>query len=430
MKISVFGLWHLGSVTAACLARKGFEVTGVDLDLKTVQDLSQGKAPLFEPGLDDLIAQGISAGKLRFSADLKAVAQDSDLIWVAFDTPVDENDQADLPFLKKRMAQLFAVLKPNTPIVFSSQVPVGFGRSLAASFKRARPKEKLVYCASPENLRLGSAIASFDQAARIIAGTFSPEDRAAFELLFSAVCPHIEWMSVESAEMVKHAINSFLATSIAFTNELAVLCEKIGADARDVERGLKTEPRIGPKAYVKAGSAFAGGTLARDLHFLVGLAGESKQPAYVLKAVLKSNDFHKAWARHQIERRSGSLKNRRVSFLGLSYKAGTSATRRSWAIELCQWLTRQGAVVTAYDSAIKTLTGPAMARIKLVPSADQALRQADIVVVGTDDPAFKLLEPRLFKALKKALVLDANGVLKDALKGEDMPVTYVTVGRP
>jgi UDPglucose 6-dehydrogenase len=429
MRIAVFGLWHLGSVISACLAKQGIDVIGVDPDPKTVARLSAGHAPLFEPGLDALLTEGLAAHKLRFTTHLKEALQNIDLVWMAFDTPVNNNDEADIAFLNKQLRHLFAALKPNTPLLVSSQAPVGFSQSAERLYKKLHPKEELILCYSPENLRLGQAIASFQNPVRIVAGTRRSDQRSAFTPLLSSLSASVEWMTLESAEMVKHAINSFLAASIAWTNEVATLCEATGANASEVERGLRTEPRIGPKAYVKAGAAFAGGTLARDVQFLIALGKKTRFPAHVLNAVLKSNAFHKEWAKRQIQKRLRTIKGKRIAFLGLSYKAGTDTPRRSWAIELAQWLSARGATIQAYDSSIHRLPPSAKrARFTLMETPAAALEGAHAVVIGTNDPAFRALDAGLWKTLKGPLILDADGLIKESVERIETPLTYIRVG--
>ncbi|HET9317427.1 MAG TPA: nucleotide sugar dehydrogenase, partial [Vicinamibacteria bacterium] len=265
--VVVYGLWHLGCVTAACLASHRRTV-GLDLDEDVVRGLAAGRAPLMEPGLDDLIGEGLASGRLAFTTSAEEALRDASVVWITFDTPVDERDEADVGFVRSRLEAIAPQVRPGTLVVVSSQLPVGSTRELTRGWADRGVR---VAC-SPENLRLGKAIDAFRHPARVIVGLEDPGDRERIARLFAPFCERIEWMSLESAEMTKHALNAFLATSVAFINELARLCERTGADAREVERGLKSEPRIGPGAYLGPGPAFAGGTLARDLRFLAGLA--------------------------------------------------------------------------------------------------------------------------------------------------------------
>jgi UDPglucose 6-dehydrogenase len=235
-------------------------------------------------------------------------------------------------------------------------------------------------------------------------------------------------MSVESAEMTKHALNAFLAVSVAFANELAVLAEQVGADAKQVERGLKTESRIGPRAYLSPGAAFAGGTLARDMAFLTALGVQHGLPTPLLAGVRASNDAHKHWPRRRLAALLGPLAGRRVAVWGLTYKPGTDTLRRSLAVELCRWLVEQGAQVHAHDPAVKALP-PGLEGVALVPDPLAALAAAEALVVATEWPDYKILPAEaLVAAMARPLVLDANRALAATL-GADPRVEYVSVGQ-
>ena len=268
MKICVFGLWHLGTVTSACLASIKQYVVGLDLDNIVVKNLKNGVLPLFEPDLENLVKKGISDNFLEFSTNIEQSIHNAQVIWVAHDTPVDENDCADVNFVIDQVIQIFPYLKDGQNILISSQLPVGSVAYLEKLFHRLYPNISASFAYSPENLRLGKAISAFTKPERIVIGIRNESDKKIYTELLSSFTNHIEWMSVESAEMTKHALNAFLATSIVFINEIATICEKVGADAQEVERGLKTDIRIGQKAYLSPGSAFSGGTLARDINFL------------------------------------------------------------------------------------------------------------------------------------------------------------------
>jgi UDPglucose 6-dehydrogenase len=237
-------------------------------------------------------------------------------------------------------------------------------------------------------------------------------------------------MSVESAEMTKHAINAFLATSVTFINELAGICEQVGADAKEVERGLKTESRIGPKAYLGPGAAFAGGTLARDIAFLTQIGGQHDVPINLLSGVHDSNNAHKGWARRKLAERLGVLRGRRIAIWGLTYKPGTDTLRRSSSVELCEWLTIQGARVQAHDPAVKALPPELSDKMGLYPSAHDALSDAEALVVATEWPDYRAIDAvTVVSAMKKPIVLDAGRFLTGTL-GIDGRIEYVAVGKP
>jgi len=237
-------------------------------------------------------------------------------------------------------------------------------------------------------------------------------------------------MSVESAEMTKHALNAFLATSVTFANELARLCEAVGADAKEVERGLKSEARIGPKAYLSPGAAFAGGTLARDVRFLTGFGRQYHLATPLLEGVLASNAVHTEWARRKVTSLLGDTRGAAVAVLGLTYKPGTDTLRRSWSVELCRWMQRQGIRVRAHDPAVTHLPDELRPVIDLRPTVADALAGADLAVVATEWPQYRGLKADDFAAtMRRARVIDQNWFLAAAL-GNDARITYVATGRP
>jgi UDPglucose 6-dehydrogenase len=427
MKVSVLGLWHLGTVTAACLASGGHEVTGLDYEETVISNLSNGKPPLFEPGLEDLIHKGLLAGNLSFSTNPEDV-RGSQVIWVTYDTPVDDNDNADVEYVVERVSRLFPHLETGQEILISSQLPVGTTKRLESMFAKARPGVSVSFSYSPENLRLGKAISVFTQPDRVVIGVRTEQSRQVFTNLLAPFTDHIEWMSVESAEMTKHALNAFLAISVTFINEIASICEQVGADAKEVERGLKSESRIGPKAYLGPGGAFAGGTLARDIAFLTILGEQNDLSLHLVPAVRASNDAHKNWARRRLAQLVGDLAGRTITVWGLTYKPGTDTLRRSSAIELCQWLLDQGATVQAHDPAVKALPNQ-FASIQLCNSPIEALQNADALVVATEWPDYRAVPPQeVIRALRTPLIIDANRFLSASFASL-ATVTYVTVGK-
>ena len=429
MKICVFGLWHLGCVTAACLADAGFEVTGLDLDPKIIAALKIGRAPLYEPGLIDLIQKGIASGNLSFTENIEEALKDQNLIWVTFDTPVDEDDHADTDFVINAIKKLFFALAPGALVLISSQLPVGSTRIIEEAYASSEFQNNVHFAYSPENLRLGKAIFTFTHPDRIVAGIRNASDKTLLGTVLSPFTQQIEWMSVESAEMTKHALNGFLAASVAYINEIATLCESTGADAKEVERGLKSEIRIGPKAYLNPGSAFSGGTLARDITFLANLGKYFQIPTHLVTGVKNSNDSHKNWPRERLKQNLGNLKGKVIAVWGLTYKPGTDTLRRSSSVELCTWLIEQEAIVQAYDPLVQLLPPSLSSYIHLFPDAASALAKADALVIGTDCPEFKSIQPEILKGnMKSPVIVDANRFLGDLFEG--LPgICYITVGK-
>lgn len=409
MKIVVQGLWHLGSVTAACCARH-FTVVGLGVNSANVAKLSQGRAPLFEPGLDDLVADGIAAKRLAFTLDAKAACDGADVLWVCMDTPVNDDDESDVDSTLAILHHALIHLPTGALVLVSSQLPVGTCAKLEKEFPQFH------FACSPENLRLGRAIDAFEKADRVIIGIRNDAKKPLLEELFAPFTKQILFMRTESAEMVKHALNSFLALSITFINEIARLCEHTGADAKEVAAGLKSEPRIGPKAYLGPGGPFAGGTLARDVVTLTKLAEAAGERISVIPAIKQSNDLHRGWNFHRLQSRLGNLRGRRISILGLTYTTNTDTLRRSAALELCQRLLGVGARVVAYDPAVETLP-PGLAAIPLANDIASAVKDADAAVICTEWPQFRHADwPNVVPQMRGKVFVDANRFLEKELK--------------
>ena len=421
MKIVVQGLWHLGCVTAACCA-KHFQVTGLDFNALTVTKLNQGQAPLFEPGLNELIATGIAARKLSFTTDAPIACAHADVLWLCYDTPVNDNDESDLESVLANLRKALPHLPEDALVLISSQLPVGTCAKLEKKFPQFH------FACSPENLRLGKAIDAFEKAERVIAGVRDGAKRALLEKLFAPFTSQILFMRSESAEMVKHALNSFLALSITFINEIARLCEHTGADAKEVSAGLKSEPRIGPKAYLGPGGPFAGGTLARDVVTLMKLAEAEGEKISVIPAIKQSNDLHRGWAFRRLQSRLGKLRGRKIAILGLTYTTSTDTLRRSAAVELCKQLLKAGARVAAFDPAVKHLPDD-LSKVSFAVDVAPALDGADATVICTEWPQFRQTDwPKMVRAMKQPVIVDANRFLEKELKSI-AGVEHLSVGR-
>ncbi len=424
MRVVVYGLWHLGCVTAGCLARAGHEVIGLDSDPALVADLGEGRPPLHEPGLEELLASGLASGRLSFTTDAAAALDGASVLWVTFDTPVNERDEADVGFVRARLDAIADALQPGTTVLVSSQVHAGFTRRLARDWAG----RGLSFAYSPENLRLGRAIDAFCNPERVVLGT-DGGDRTLLEALFAPLGVRLEWMGIESAEMTKHAVNAFLAASVTFINELARLCEAVGADAKEVERGLRTEGRIGPRAYLSPGAAFAGGTLARDLRFLAERGRETRVATPLVQGVLASNEVHAGWVREHICQMLAGIERPVAAVLGLTYKPGTSTLRRSAAVELCRWLHGQSVTVRAHDPAVTDLPCELKPIIELACGPLDTLDGAHVAVIATDWPIYRrLCVADVTARMGRPQVIDPNHFLADVL-GSDPQIRYVATGK-
>ena len=290
------------------------------------------------------------------------------------------------------------------------------------------PDKNVSFACSPENLRLGKAIDVFMNPDRIIVGIRTEEAKAKLNYILTSITDNVIWMKVESAEMTKHALNAFLATSVVFINELAVLCEHVGASANEVEQGLKSEVRIGKKAYLRPGSAFDGGTLARDLTYLVEKEIEYNLPSIFFTSILQSNESHKSWVVNRISAEFPSLKGKKIGILGLTYKPGTNTLRRSTAIEICNLLHNKGAKITAFDPSITNLPSNLENFITLESFIDDVIIDKDAVIVATEWPIFKELSTFDFSRLtNELLIFDANSFLQNELNKPG--IKYISIGK-
>jgi UDPglucose 6-dehydrogenase len=369
-------------VTAACVAASGIATVGVDTDAEVVAGLNRGEPPLVEPQLPELTGDGLRAGMLAFTTDLTALAA-ADVVWVCYDTPVDEHDRADVGSVTAGVEAICPYLRDGAIVLVSSQLPVGSVAALERAVAKAVKGRTLDFACSPENLRLGRAIDSFRNPGRIVVGVRTERARA------------------------------------VLTNEFAVICERVGADAAEVESGLRGDPRVGAHAYVRAGAAFAGGTLARDVRFLSQLAEQHHVKTPVIASVLASNEAHGVWSIDRLRERLGPLDGRSVAVLGLSYKPGTDAIRRSAALQLVRDLMAAHCAVRAFDPG----------DLVLAQDVRQAMHRADAVVIATEWPQFRSLTAEDFtSSMSGNLILDPGRFLSPAIAA-DPRLTLLSVGR-
>jgi UDPglucose 6-dehydrogenase len=293
MKIFVQGLWHCGCVVSACLASLKYNVIAYDDNKKIINELKKNNIPIFEPNLKELIAKSTNAGNLTFVNNLKNL-NSANIIWFAYDTPVNEYDQADTQYVLDKIINTLKKLKSNKNVIISSQLPVGSIKFLEKYSKNILKKNFNFFCC-PENLRLGNSLISFLRADRIIVGYRNTHSKKKIIRFLKSINTNLLWMKIESAEITKHAINSFLASSITFINEISSICEYTNANAKEVEEGLKSEKRIGRKAFLSPGIPFAGGTLGRDVSYLNEISKKMKLNTKLLSSIRISNENHKEW---------------------------------------------------------------------------------------------------------------------------------------
>ena len=424
VRICVVGLWHLGCIYSACLAKLGYSVTGIDEDSTVVKNLMSGRAPVFEPGLDHLISEGIAAGNLSFVDDIEEGAKNVGYVVIAHDTPVDTEDRPDLSPVLRTADRLKAEQHPV--VVVSSQVPVGTCEEISSLLSRGAVPPDLAYV--PENLRLGQAIDCFMKPDMIVIGANRHSAMTKVRALFAPIQTRIIEMDLRSAEMTKHALNAFLATSISFANEIGNISDLVGADALKVAEALKSDSRIGANARLRPGLGFAGGTLARDLRVLQQIGKRHGYEVLLVDSVVEVNRRQNASIVDRIERLIGELKGKSVSVFGLTYKAGTSTLRRSVALETIRRLRQEGALVKAFDPFVSK-PDAASEPFLLCEDPYEACENADILVILGDWPDFVKLDfKRIHSLMKEPVVLDMQNLL-DPERIIKQEFKYTGIGR-
>lgn len=412
--ICTLGLWHLGSVASACLAELGYPVVGYDPDAQRTADLNAARPPLFEPGLAELLAKNIKAGRLRFTADLAEAVQDADFLLLTYDTPVNDEDEVDLTGVLTTVMEMAPHLKKGAMLVVSSQVPVGTCEEMATLIRGAAPGLDCGIAYVPENLRLGKAIACFMKPDLIVIGADSEATLEKVESLLSVLpAPRVR-TNLRTAEMIKHAINTFLATSISFGNEIANLCDEVGADALTLAEALRLDERIGPKLPLRPGLGFSGGTLARDLKALKRLAARSGVTPHLIDAVLRVNQQQNGVVARKLKKVYDTLAGLEVGVLGLTYKPGTSTLRRSAALEIIGDLVSQGAVVKAHDPKVDQRQIGPDGGFQLCDDPYSAAQGSDALVFITEWPEFHDLDfPRIRSLMRRPVLIDARNMFSD-----------------
>jgi UDPglucose 6-dehydrogenase len=421
--VCVIGIWHLGAVNAVGFADKGYRVIGVELDDKRARKLQKGVPPLYEPGLEELTKKHLKSGRLRFTSD-PAAAAEADYVVIAYDSPVNERDEVDITPVADAARLAAPFLGPKTPLVITSQLPLGSSERIEADVRAASPAWRSGVVYTPENLRLGSAIARFLEPDMLVLGANDAAAAAAAQILYKSFKTEKLPMDLRSAEMVKHALNAFLATSITFINEIANLADRLGADAVAVGRALKLDKRIGKSALMMPGLGFSGGTLARDVTQLRKFSAELGYKAKLLDAIVDVNEgtFDEIIVR--LQRKLGSLAGKRVGVLGLTYKPGTSTVRRSPALKIMDKLLAAGAACAGYDpkASAEELaeaqaghangSGQTFTRAK---SVRELATGADALVLVTEWPEFRELPfASLAKLMKRPLLVDSKNYLDPA----------------
>jgi len=431
MRIAMIGTGYVGLVSAACLSEFGHDVVCVDKDEAKITGLHAGKVPIFEPGLDEIVATNVKAGRLSFTSDLAAAVPGADAVFIAVGTPSRRGDgHADLSFVFGVAEEIAASLEGYTVVVTKSTVPVGTGRKVEDIIRELRPGADFDVASNPEFLREGSAIEDFRRPDRVVVGCETDRARDVIKEIYRPLYLHetpIVFTSRETSELIKYAANAFLATKITFINEMADICEKVGADIQDVARGIGLDGRIGSK-FLHAGPGFGGSCFPKDTLALLKTSQDSGAPARIVGTVVEVNDARKSKMADKIIQAFGGVGGKTVAVLGLTFKPNTDDMRDAPSLVIVPILQAAGARIRGYDpegmdEAKKLLD------IELCSDAYEAISGADGVVILTEWNEFRALDlGRLRSLLTHTLMVDLRNIYRPSHMAE-AGFTYVSVGR-
>jgi UDPglucose 6-dehydrogenase len=432
MRIAMIGTGYVGLVSGACFSEFGHHVVCVDKDMSKIDALKCGRVPIYEPGLEEVVADSVKAGRLAFTGDLAASVKDADAVFIAVGTPSRRGDgHADLTYVFAAAEEIAASLDGYTVIVTKSTVPVGTGKRVEEIIRGARPDADFEVASNPEFLREGSAIEDFRRPDRVVCGTTSDRAREVlrelYRPLFLNETPML-FTSRETSELIKYAANAFLATKITFINEMADICEAVGANVQDVARGIGLDGRIGSK-FLHAGPGYGGSCFPKDTLALLKTAENVGAPSRIVEAVAKVNDERKARMAGKIEKAFGGVSGKTIAVLGLTFKPNTDDMRDAPSLVILPQLMQQGARIRAYDPEGMTEAKKYL-DVEMCPDVNTALDGADGVVILTEWNEFRALDLKTAKRLlKRPLMVD----LRNIYRPDEMAkagFSYVSVGRP
>ncbi len=434
-RLTVVGSWHLAQVMAACLAEKGHTVRGVHDDEQAIASLAQGVPTVFEPDMEASMKKSIRAKRLSWTSDYGKALRGASIVFVAIDTPIHP-EGIDLAPIRKGVRQVAKAAKKPYTLVISSQVPVGESEKLQKAARRNGPHCDVV--CNPEFLRLGGAMALQRAPDRVILGADDPKTARKIEKVYAPFDSPCLTMSLREAEIVKHATNAYVANQVSFIGEIAQVCDEYAADCMPVSKALKLDRRIGKYAYVLPGLGFNGGTVARDVRLLRGLAGAKKRSAPLMQAVLDVNARQNGQIAERLAEVLKRPRGKRIALLGLTYKAHTSTLRHSLTLQIADQMLAHGMKLCAYDPDVppdrQAIIPPDEKKnvprdIQVCASLDEAVAKADAVVVMTAKDEFRKLKlGALARKVKRKLLVDAAGMFEPAA-AKKAGFTYVAIGR-
>lgn len=432
MKIAVVGTGYVGLVTGTCFAETGNQVICVDIDTKKVERLQNGDIPIYEPGLDVLFDRNVAEGRLQFTTNLIEGIKDAEVIFLALPTPPGEDGSADLKYILKVADDLGNILDHYAVIIDKSTVPVGTAEKVTAAIQK-NAKVEFDVVSNPEFLREGVAVEDFMKPDRVVVGTNSARAKKIMEKLYAPLVRQgnpVIFMDERSAEMTKYAANSFLAMKITFMNEIANLCEKVGANVDDIRRGIGTDSRIG-KRFLFAGIGYGGSCFPKDVQALAKTSSDYNYDFRILKSVMEVNDDQKQRLIPLVEDYfQQDLKDKTIAVWGLAFKPYTDDIREAPALENIQKLLAAGAKVTVYDPEampnVKSILGD---QVTYCHTPYAALDDADALMIFTEWPQFRTPEfDKMSKLLKNKVIFDGRNLYElDLMK--EMGYTYFSIGR-
>jgi UDPglucose 6-dehydrogenase len=423
--VGVIGVGYVGLVTAACLAELGHRVVCRDIAPERVAMLQRGEVPMHEPGVPELLQR--NAERLTFTLDMEDVFRDARIAIICVDTPPTASGDADLSRVEAVIDAL-PTSAEGAVLVMKSTVPVGTGNRVRSELD-ARGREDVGYVSNPEFLREGSAVADFRQPDRVVVGGDRPDDVERVARLYQDLNAPILKTDTASAEMIKLASNAFLATKISFVNEIANVCERVGADVEEVARGMGMDSRIG-QSFLRPGIGYGGSCFPKDVTALKQLAGNTGYSFQLLASVIEVNELQKRRVIGKLQDRLGSLRERRICLLGLAFKPHTDDMREASSIVLASRLIAEGASVVAFDPvAAERARGVLPATVEIADSMLAAVANADAVVIVTEWPEFRaVVSPEVHAAMRGTLIVDGRNLL-DPDEAVAAGFTYVPIGR-
>ena len=435
MNIVVVGTGYVGLVSGACFSEFGFAVTCVDKDSDKINSLKHSQIPIYEPGLDDFVKRNSAAGRLKFTTELEPAVRAADVVFIAVGTPTRRGDgHADLSFVFSAAEEVAVHLSGYTVVVTKSTVPVGTGQQVDQVIRKANPDADFDIASNPEFLREGSAISDFMRPDRVVVGVRNHKAKEVMRQLYRPLYlieKPVLFTGLETAELIKYAANAFLAVKISYINQMADLCEKVGADVHDVAKGMGLDNRIGAK-FLHPGPGYGGSCFPKDTLALVKTAERFDSSVSIVGEVVAYNKARKLeMSKRVICAFSGDVKGRKLSVLGLAFKPETDDMRESPAVDLITELMAAGANITAYDPAAMDEAKQIFSdNIYYVDSAQACLDGADGAIVVTEWNEFRALTPRLFADLMKGNILVDLRNIYDPEQVKAVGLSYYSIGRP